>query len=114
MRWFVEICRALAHVHATKILHRDLKTQNIFVTADNHIKLGDFGISKPLDRTMDMALTVRQGGVGFLKDNRWSELPIICRPSCVRTSRIIISRIFGRLGVSYSNSQPFATPSKRA
>ena len=35
---------ALAHIHAKGILHRDIKTGNIFVTKKNHLKLGDFGV----------------------------------------------------------------------
>lgn len=50
---------ALAYVHQGKVLHRDLKTQNIFLTREcKVIKLGDFGISKVLDGTIDMAKTV--------------------------------------------------------
>jgi serine/threonine protein kinase len=44
--WFVQICQALQHVHQRGILHRDLKTCNIFCTSSNLVKLGDFGISK--------------------------------------------------------------------
>lgn len=44
--WFVQICLALKHVHQRKILHRDLKTQNIFLTSRGEIKMGDFGICK--------------------------------------------------------------------
>ena len=43
--WFVQLVMALHHVHSKKILHRDLKTQNIFITK-NLVKLGDFGIAK--------------------------------------------------------------------
>lgn len=46
MLWFVQICLALQHVHQRGILHRDLKTCNIFCTSNNLVKLGDFGISK--------------------------------------------------------------------
>ena len=49
--WFVQICLALEYVHSRRVIHRDLKTQNIFLTGNNTIKLGDFGISKVLETT---------------------------------------------------------------
>lgn len=48
--WFVQLCLGLKHVHDRKILHRDLKSQNIFLTSTKMVKLGDFGISK-VERT---------------------------------------------------------------
>ena len=59
MHWFVQICIALEYVHKRKVLHRDLKTQNVFLTANNTVKLGDFGISKVLENTGDHAVTVQ-------------------------------------------------------
>ena len=49
--WFIEICEGIKFIHDKKILYKNLNTENIFLTKDNHIKLGDFGIDKYLNQT---------------------------------------------------------------
>eukprot|EP00668_Euglena_longa_P014299 GGOE01018281.1.p1 GENE.GGOE01018281.1~~GGOE01018281.1.p1 ORF type:complete len:522 (+),score=156.23 GGOE01018281.1:31-1566(+) len=56
--WFVQICLALQHLHSKKVLHRDLKTRNVFMTKSGQIKLGDFGLSTVLKNTMAQANTL--------------------------------------------------------
>jgi len=58
LEWFAQICFALKHVHDRKVLHRDLKTQNVFLMETGQIKLGDFGIAKVLESTKDYAKTM--------------------------------------------------------
>eukprot|EP00391_Amoebophrya_sp_Ameob2_P004114 CAMPEP_0179006994 /NCGR_PEP_ID=MMETSP0795-20121207/14894_1 /TAXON_ID=88552 /ORGANISM="Amoebophrya sp., Strain Ameob2" /LENGTH=873 /DNA_ID=CAMNT_0020701879 /DNA_START=306 /DNA_END=2926 /DNA_ORIENTATION=+ len=58
LSWFAQVCFALRHVHQRKVLHRDLKTQNIFLHQSGQVKLGDFGISRVLDATKDYAKTM--------------------------------------------------------
>ena len=58
LNWFTQICLALKHCHDRKILHRDLKSQNIFLTKKNIVKLGDFGIARVLSNTRSKAKTV--------------------------------------------------------
>eukprot|EP00795_Rhopilema_esculentum_P000953 gene953-10719_t len=55
--YFVQICLALKHIHDRKVLHRDLKSQNIFLTRHGIVKLGDFGIARVLKSTVELART---------------------------------------------------------
>uniref|UniRef100_A0A1I7ULD5 non-specific serine/threonine protein kinase n=1 Tax=Caenorhabditis tropicalis TaxID=1561998 RepID=A0A1I7ULD5_9PELO len=42
----IQMCSAVAYLHENSVLHRDLKTANVFLTRDSFVKIGDFGISK--------------------------------------------------------------------
>ncbi|XP_027001274.1 serine/threonine-protein kinase Nek5 isoform X2 [Tachysurus fulvidraco] len=56
--WFVQICLGLKHIHERKVLHRDIKAQNIFLTqGGTKAKLGDFGIARMLNNTTELART---------------------------------------------------------
>ena len=51
---FIQLCIGLFYLHKKKILHRDLKTQNIFIAkekSDEVIKIGDLGVAKALSHT---------------------------------------------------------------
>jgi NIMA (never in mitosis gene a)-related kinase 1/4/5 len=58
VEWFVQIAMALQYMHERHILHRDLKTQNIFLTKNKIIKVGDLGIARVLKSSNDMATTI--------------------------------------------------------
>jgi hypothetical protein len=44
--WAADLARALAVAHRTGIIHGDIKPGNIFVTPEEKVKLGDFGIAR--------------------------------------------------------------------
>ena len=45
------MCLGLQYLHANRVLHRDIKSANIFLDAQNHLKLGDLGVAKQLVQT---------------------------------------------------------------
>uniref|UniRef100_A0A8C2PZG3 non-specific serine/threonine protein kinase n=1 Tax=Cyprinus carpio TaxID=7962 RepID=A0A8C2PZG3_CYPCA len=54
--WYLyQIAAAVAHIHKAGVLHRDIKTLNIFLTKTNLIKLGDYGLAKKLGSEYSMA-----------------------------------------------------------
>ena len=73
LSWLVQIAFSLQYIHKKHILHRDLKTQNIFLTSQNLIKIGDFGISKSLNHTLDLATTAI-GTPHYLSPGKRSEV----------------------------------------
>lgn len=59
------ICDGLGHAHRLKIVHRDIKAENIFIRHDGQVKIGDFGLAK-LTESMHGArpLTAQDGLMG--------------------------------------------------
>lgn len=57
-RWSLHIFVGLNHMHERKILHRDLKSANIFIAANGDAKIGDLGVSRMLATHQQMAHTI--------------------------------------------------------
>ncbi|KEG06376.1 putative protein kinase [Trypanosoma grayi] len=55
---FVQTTMAVKYMHSRRLLHRDIKSQNVFLTQNHVVKLGDFGISTVLMSTVAMAHTM--------------------------------------------------------
>eukprot|EP00826_Nyctotherus_ovalis_P064629 TRINITY_DN9485_c0_g2_i4.p1 TRINITY_DN9485_c0_g2~~TRINITY_DN9485_c0_g2_i4.p1 ORF type:complete len:610 (+),score=143.00 TRINITY_DN9485_c0_g2_i4:73-1902(+) len=74
LKYFIEACLALLYLHGKKILHRDIKTMNMFLTKDFHVKLGDLGVAKVLSQTSSFAHTI-VGTPYYLSPEVCQELP---------------------------------------
>jgi len=55
-----ELAEALSYLHCHNIIHRDIKTLNVFLNETKHIRLGDMGVSKIVNN----ALSVQNTRVG--------------------------------------------------
>ena len=58
--YFTQICLALQYLHKKKIIHRNIKSSNIFLMKSGIVKLGGFKISKPLKKVVIKADKMEQ------------------------------------------------------
>jgi serine/threonine protein kinase len=59
IRLIAQVCQGLHRAHKQKLIHRDVKPDNILVTADGTAKLTDLGLVKELDNELNLTKTGR-------------------------------------------------------
>ncbi|XP_073518725.1 serine/threonine-protein kinase Nek3-like isoform X2 [Phyllobates terribilis] len=74
VHWFVQMCLAVQHIHEKRVLHRDIKSKNIFLTQRRAIKVGDFGSARVLSSPIAYACTY-VGTPYYVPPEIWENLP---------------------------------------
>jgi len=119
---FSQVCDAVCFVHQLKMVHRDIKSRNVFLCRTGRALLGDFGLVRLLESTCDLAHT-RVGTPYYLspeiirkqpynyKTDVWSlgvllyEMAALKRPfmgTLETLPKIIIKGEYEELGTHYS------------
>lgn len=68
LRLFQKVCGAVQYAHRNLVVHRDLKPNNILVTAEGEPKLLDFGVAKILEEARETTVLTSQGQRLFTPD----------------------------------------------
>lgn len=62
----LDLCEALAAVHGSGVIHRDVKPSNVLVTSDGTLKLTDFGVARAADLTRMTSADTMLGTVQYM------------------------------------------------
>eukprot|EP00931_Biecheleriopsis_adriatica_P056554 TRINITY_DN3350_c0_g1_i1.p1 TRINITY_DN3350_c0_g1~~TRINITY_DN3350_c0_g1_i1.p1 ORF type:complete len:521 (+),score=80.40 TRINITY_DN3350_c0_g1_i1:240-1802(+) len=62
LRWLAQAALGLKYVHERRIIHRDLKSQNLFLSGTDQLLIGDFGVCKELPPDSDSCIEERSIG----------------------------------------------------
>ena len=60
------ICKGVYHIHSKGIIHKDLKPSNILLDRNGDLKIGDFGISRILERNKTKVSTFNGGTLEYM------------------------------------------------
>lgn len=71
-RIFIQTTRGLKKLHEMDIMHRDLKSANIFLFSDGSVKLGDLNVSKIMKNNMEFTQT---GTPYYASPEVWKDQP---------------------------------------
>ncbi|NXP55902.1 NEK3 kinase, partial [Heliornis fulica] len=74
LHWFVQMCLGVKHIHDKRVLHRDIKSKNIFLTQNGKVKLGDFGSARLLAHPVSYACTY-VGTPYYVPPEIWESMP---------------------------------------
>ncbi|XP_066239829.1 serine/threonine-protein kinase Nek3 isoform X4 [Saccopteryx leptura] len=74
LNWFTQMCLGVNHIHKKHVLHRDIKSKNIFLTQNGKVKLGDFGSARLLSSPMAFACTY-VGTPYYVPPEIWESMP---------------------------------------
>ncbi|XP_053141047.1 serine/threonine-protein kinase Nek3 isoform X2 [Hemicordylus capensis] len=74
LTWFAQICLGVKYIHDRRVLHRDIKSKNIFLTQHGKVKLGDFGSALLLTSPMAYACSY-VGTPYYVPPEIWENTP---------------------------------------
>jgi eukaryotic-like serine/threonine-protein kinase len=91
----LQVAEALEAAHAMNVIHRDLKPDNIFLLAGNHVKVLDFGIAKFLDGYQTTQRDLIQGTAPYMSPEQAQGLGVTFASDIFQLGTMLYEMIAG-------------------